>query len=58
MKKDLKEINMIDFVILLCGIVFIIMFTVVFSAIYIPYVVDKEFDHRDENNNQEERDKK
>lgn len=49
---------MIDFVILLCGIVFIIMFTVVFSAIYIPYVIDKEFDHKDESNNQEERNKK
>ena len=58
MKKDLKEINMLDMVILLCGIAFAIIFIVIFSAIYIPYVIDKEFDHRDESNNQEERNKK
>lgn len=49
---------MLDIVILLCGIVFAVMFIVIFSAIYIPYVIDKEFDHRDESNNQEEGNKK
>lgn len=56
--KYLKETNMIDMIILLCGIAFAVIFIVVFSAVYIPYVIDKEFDHKEESNNQEERNKK
>ena len=38
---------MTDIVIFLCIIAFAVMFIVVFSSIYIPYVIDKEFDNQD-----------